>query len=81
MDEHYEPPWEVGNLAFDDRGQVTAITDGHGRLVALVHGSDERQSQANARRIIACVNVLEGITNEEIRAFSRLSWKRLPWSS
>ncbi len=58
MAEHSPEPWEVG----DDAGEPWIMADGHRSVVHSLGAVDE----ADARRIVACVNACARIPTEAL---------------
>lgn len=69
MNEHTKEPWSVAEEAFDNDGiheSVIRGLDGRAAIaVTLEFGpNNPGMREANARRIVACVNACAGITTE-----------------
>ncbi len=65
MNQHTPEPWVIdGQCAAAESDQVN-----NGFFTAICKGPD---GEANARRIVACVNACEGISTEDLEAVPRL---------
>ncbi len=64
MAEHSPEPWEV----VDDYGHVKIRDRDQRRIVSEMYGRDE--DEANARRIVACVNFATGVSTEWLESHS-----------
>jgi len=63
---HTKEPWGVGRPS--PNGQQV-IGNGKGMMIAIANPtSTQGEVNANAERIVACVNACEGITNEALEA-------------
>jgi len=65
MSEHTKEPWHQLNrkIRFTDRGQAIVIATTSSALKPIAPGVleiDKAQAYANARHIVACVNICEG---------------------
>ena len=63
---HTKEPWKVDTLIGCDH---VDIRDADGRRIAVVAGTyptATKTEDANARRIVACVNACKGLTNEQL---------------
>jgi hypothetical protein len=69
---HTAEPWEVGA----SKQSVVKADGQNSKVIASIRTNDhlvnprfqEGEAEANAERIVACVNACEGITNEELNA-------------
>jgi hypothetical protein len=80
MMEHTKEPWSLGKWIDDQERYIDAI-QGDADLnfskwegLAVVFGSDDfsgghEKCEANARRIVACVNACKGLSTEAIETF------------
>lgn len=73
MSEHTKGPWQISAPARSDKADDYALyveIDGKRHIIAECYGrSDwehEHPSSANARRIVACVNALEGYSEDAL---------------
>lgn len=63
MSEHTKEPWSIDKYgaATDKDGKTILVTG-----FALNCGRSDKTAEANARRIVACVNALEGVPTEAL---------------
>jgi len=79
-----ETPWILDHEDDHDATWLP-ITNAAGRTIALVVNDDtkrplkmhERETEANARRIVACVNACEGIATDQLEAYAEKVGKLL----
>ncbi len=74
MSEHTPEPWEItdGYWVEADEARVASCLSS-----SLKSGSRELPAEANARRIVACVNALAGISTETLEALVDNPWVAL----
>lgn len=67
MMKHTKEPW-VAEKTF--QGRDSSISDRRGNTIAIAYQNKniDGDDLANAKRIVACVNACEGITNEALEA-------------
>lgn len=69
MSEHTKEPWSQGdgsrNMIYAWKGQVLVFTDDGYRIIVSCNQNYPEEAEANARRIVACVNALKGIDDPE----------------
>lgn len=76
-DKHTPGPWDVERAPQNegyDRAYVIErnplpYSPQQGRRLAIVHGHSMENAEANARRIVACVNACEGLDTKMIERF------------
>ena len=84
MPEHSPEPWKVcdaGDFVShegDGRNPLCWIEAG-GRFVAETEYSDVDNDEANARRIVACVNACYGFATEELEALTKHGGTLAQW--
>lgn len=64
MDEHTKEPWQ-----FNGSAVIAKIKCSHHHTIAELRHQlfmTDREAEANARRIVACVNACAGVPNEEL---------------
>ncbi|MBS1170123.1 MAG: hypothetical protein H6R01_1041 [Burkholderiaceae bacterium] len=71
-DKHTPTPWRVAEDAFDNDGMPESVIRGLDDRAAIAVTLDFGENnpsmrEANARRIVACVNACAGKTDEEVR--------------
>ncbi len=74
MGEHTKEPWNVSEEAFDNDGiheSVIRGMDGRAAIaVTLEFGpNNPGMREANARRIVACVNALRGVSTDHLEQY------------
>ncbi len=74
MSEHTKEPWNVSEEAFDNDGiheSVIRGMDGRAAIaVTLEFGpNNPGMREANARRIVACVNALRGVSTDHLEQY------------
>lgn len=66
---HTAAPWSICNLGkaincigvdHSGRDWIAFVRDVSGNVVCRVHGATKQEAEANAARIVACVNACEG---------------------
>ena len=78
MSTHTPEPWVIepwGGIEKDGifKGNLSVMS---GRWsVAIIQGDNEKPVEANARRIVACVNALAGVPTDHIERFNQSSIK------
>lgn len=65
---HTSEPWHASSTRYGNPG--ASVKDRHGQVVADCHTFDQSiaQREANARRIVACVNACAGIPTEALES-------------
>lgn len=66
MSQHTPGRWEVPGPSPDLIG-----TTNPRKLVAQTYGDSHEEIEANARRIVACVNACAGVPTEALEAFAK----------
>lgn len=65
-DNHTPEPWRLGHQGME-RGKILAtLPDGGPFVVADTNWNFPESAQADARRIVACVNALQGLSNDAL---------------
>lgn len=74
MSEHTKEPWRLGNYPNGDMHSAEAVLvdlPGDRRYVLLTCNINfPEDAKANARRIVACVNALEGVPTEWLESYT-----------
>lgn len=81
MSDHTKEPWVIADKLGEVTGELTMIGGGKGKTgkpYALAgvfrfeeSESDRKEAEANARRIVACVNACAGMSIEELEQIAR----------
>lgn len=63
---HTPAPWHnpCAEVIFSSDGKVCIGEMQYGHIGGITHAKDRAEARANARRIVACVNVLAGLSTE-----------------
>jgi hypothetical protein len=64
--EHSPEPWKIETVGPDRRVHVSAIYDAEQQYVLTPKPGDWTMRVGDARRIVACVNILKGISTERL---------------
>lgn len=69
MSKHTKEPWVQGdcsrNMIYAWKGQVLVFTDDGYRIIVSCNQNYPEEAEANARRIVACVNACAGMDDPE----------------
>lgn len=70
---HTPAPWHnpCGEAIFSSDGKVCIGETQYGPIGGINHAKDRAEARANARRIVACVNVLAGLSTEVLESGTR----------
>ena len=76
---HTKEPWIIGGTVLDEyEDYVRAIEDDIGAIIATTCINGEFHTRdANAKRIVACVNACAGIANETLERYTLYNIKEL----
>ena len=74
MSEHTKEPWNVSEEAFDNDGIHESVIRGLDGLAAIAvtlefGPNNPGMREANARRIVACVNALRGVSTDHLEQY------------
>ena len=79
--EHTKEPWYADEQSYDSSNFYIRGSDKNGKRLTFGKGaiahlprSTIMPTEANARRIVACVNACQGISTEELEAYKRVDF-------